>query len=75
MTIPSGLVSNWKAKLTAAAPHLSQTSSKAKASVEVACPLGGLEDEDASANVPGTLALFQECPTGSCKNDVRCFHV
>jgi hypothetical protein len=77
--IPSGLVSNWKSKLSAAAPlaHLSQTSSKVEAntSVETACPLGGLQDEDAFANVSGTLALSKERPTGSRKNDVRCFHV
>ena len=74
--VPSGLLSNWKSKLSAAAPCPSQSSKgKAQASVEIACPLGGLEDEDTSANVPGTLALFKEHPTGSRKNDVCCFYV
>ena len=71
---PSGLVPSWKSKLSSAAPRPSQASSKTKASVEITCPLGGLEDDDASANVPETLALTKERATSSRKNDVRCFH-
>jgi hypothetical protein len=77
---PSGLISNWKSKLSAAAPCLpvSRVPSKVEASkapAEIASPLGGLEDEDASANVTATLALSKERPTGSHKNEVRFFHV
>jgi hypothetical protein len=75
--IPSGLASNWQSKLSAAAPR--QTPSKVKyshkATVETAYPLGGLEDEDAFADVPGTLELSKERPTAIQKNDVCCFCV
>jgi hypothetical protein len=75
----AGLVSDWQSKLSAAAPPPRQTSSKVKvndkAPVEIASPLGGLEDEDALADIPGTLALSKGRPTASGKNSVRYFHV
>ncbi len=75
--IPSGLASNWKSKLSAAAPHRMPSKGKGscQAPSEIAYPLGGLEDEDAFADVTGTLELSKEHPTASQKNDVCCFCV
>jgi hypothetical protein len=75
--IPSGLASNWQSKLSAAAPRQTPSAVKAscKASVEIGYPLGGLEDEDAFADVPGTLALTKGRPMATQKNDVCCFHI
>lgn len=75
--IPSGLASNWQSKLSAAAPCQTPSTFKAsrKASIKIGYPLGGLKDEDAFADVPGTLALTKGRPTAIRKNDVCCFHI
>ncbi|KAF8487899.1 hypothetical protein F5888DRAFT_1639644 [Russula emetica] len=64
--IPSGLTSDWKSKLSAATPR--QTSSKVKAKPFHEA-LGGLEDEDALANVAETLALSTGHPMTGQKNN------
>ncbi|KAF8488710.1 hypothetical protein F5888DRAFT_1809460 [Russula emetica] len=64
--VPSGLTSDWKSKLSAATPR--QTSSKVKAKPFHEA-LGGLEDEDALANVAETLALSTGHPMTGQKNN------
>ncbi|KAF8493028.1 hypothetical protein F5888DRAFT_1806464 [Russula emetica] len=64
--IPSGLTSDRKSKLSAATPR--QTSSKVKAKPFHEA-LGGLEDEDALANVAETLALSIGHPMTGQKNN------
>jgi hypothetical protein len=69
--VPSGLISGWQSKLPS---HPSQPVSKVKptASFESDTILGGLEDEDASADISATLAVSKGRYTGR-KNDVCCF--
>ncbi|KAF8491607.1 hypothetical protein F5888DRAFT_1807345 [Russula emetica] len=64
--VPFGLTSDWKSKLSAATPR--QTSSKVKAKPFHEA-LGGLEDEDALANVAETLALSTGHPMTGQKNN------
>lgn len=64
----SGLISDWQSKLSAQRQLPSKV--KAHASAENASTLGGLEDEDAAADIFATLEVSKGCD--SRKNEVRC---